>query len=912
MSSFPAHPEDARGLIETLSFGVVAGSDDLAGLGDCLNLLDQVANADPATAARKRGSLKSVEKIINRIILEESPDLERDWKTIRALVGELVGKPEAESVPPVPPAAASPPVTASPVPVGRTREQTEAANPATHAIPPSGLTEELVDPELLGDFIEEARENIAAIELNVLSLENDPQDKDAINAVFRPFHSVKGVSGFLNLTDINRLSHQVENLLDAARADQLPVTPALIDVVLQATDILKELVQQLETTDPPARLAVSGSALVDSFLEKLECLDRPQPDLEIPAVPAAAVSQPTGAATATSERGAASMPPSAPADQGAVLGEAIDPELLKEFIEEAKENLASIELNILSLESDPEDKDAINAVFRPFHSIKGVSGFLNLTTINHLSHQVENLLDAARGGALAVSDRLIDIVLKATDILKELLNQLDQAPDPNALAAADSPQATAFLQQIADFDRSDRPQLVSASRKVGEILVAREVVPEQVVRQAVEKSREQQRKIGEVLVEEKAAPVQEVSGALRQQRHARESVAFVRVATDKLDNLVDGVGELVIAQSMVLQNEQLHAVKDQKLQKDIVQLSRITAELQRISMSMRMVPIKNTFQKLIRLVRDLSRKAGKEISLELHGEDTEIDRNMVEEIYEPLVHMIRNSADHGIESPEERERLGKPRGGTIRLAAEQSAGSIIIDIQDDGKGLDLDRIRQRAIERGIIPAQNNLPESALFELIFHPGFSTNEKVTDVSGRGVGMDVVKKTVEQLKGKIETASTPGKGSHFQLKLPLTMAIIDGMVIKVGEQRYVVPTIALKESLRPGRQDYFTVQGSGEMMKVRDSLMPLVRLHQLFRVEPRHPDPWEALLLVVTEGDRSFCLLADEIVGRQEVVIKGLGAAMKDLVGISGGAILGDGRVALILDVKGVVSLHENRVA
>jgi two-component system chemotaxis sensor kinase CheA len=371
------------------------------------------------------------------------------------------------------------------------------------------------------------------------------------------------------------------------------------------------------------------------------------------------------------------------------------------------------------------------------------------------------------------------------------------------------------------------------------------------------------------------------------------------------------VGELVIAQSMVLQNPEVQHIKDQKYQKDSVQLRRITNELQRISMSMRMVPIKSTFQKMIRLVRDLAKKSGKDVVLEMKGEETEIDRNMVEEIYDPLVHMIRNSVDHGIESPEDRKRAGKDPRGTILIAAEQKGGYISIDIKDDGRGLNAEKIRATAIRRGVVSPDEKLEEREIFDLIFHPGFSTNEKITEVSGRGVGMDVVKQSVERLRGKIETASLKGRGSHFQLKLPLTMAIIDGMIIHVGQERYIVPTIALKESFRPAREAYMTVHGKGEAMKVRDTLMPLIRLHRVFGIEPRYKDPWEGLLLVVNEDNHSYCLMADEIVGRQEVVIKSLGNSLRNVSGISGGAILGDGRVALIIDVKGIVSHYEGNI-
>jgi two-component system chemotaxis sensor kinase CheA len=582
-----------------------------------------------------------------------------------------------------------------------------------------------------------------------------------------------------------------------------------------------------------------------------------------------------------------------------------DPELLKDFIDEAKEHLSSIEMNMLGLETNPGDTEAINAVFRPFHSIKGVAGFLNLMEIHHLSHEVENLLDSARSGKLVITDSVIDLVLAATDILKGLLEELEKGDGGRKET---SPIVMSFLEKVKNFSGDPSVGTQVPFRKVGKILVEHGVLEDGTVDDIAQKSQSEGMKFGEAAIDEGMASPREVSRALREQRHTVENAASVRIDTRKLDNLVDMVGELVIAQSMVLQNPDILKIKEQKLQKDSVQLNRITAEIQRISMSMRMVPIKNTFQKMIRLVRDLSKKSGKEVVLTMKGEETEIDRNMVEEIYEPLVHMIRNSVDHGIEMPQDRIAAGKNPTGTILISAEQKGGNIAIDIEDDGRGLDSKKIREKAIERGIMSASDQLDEKAIFDLIFHAGFSTKDTVTEVSGRGVGMDVVKKCLERLRGKIEISSQFGKGSSFHMKLPLTMAIIDGMIIQIGAERYIVPTISLKESFRLSEDAYFTVQGRGELVKVRDSLMPLIRLHSYFDEEPKYRNPWEALLLVVTEGQNSYCLLADEIVGRQEVVIKSLGGLFKQLPGISGGAILGDGKIALIIDVKGIISLYE----
>lgn len=591
------------------------------------------------------------------------------------------------------------------------------------------------------------------------------------------------------------------------------------------------------------------------------------------------------------------------------LPEIYDPELLSDFIEEAKEHLASIELNMLALEANPLDMEAINAVFRPFHSIKGVAGFLNLGDIHHLSHEVENLLDAARSGHIVVTEQIIDIVLNAVDILKALLRELEKPPTSPSAARDAVSLVAPFLESIGRIQKAETGEREPLPKKLGTILVEQGVVNEEVIEAAVKASISKGTRLGEELVSMGAVSPAQVSEALNEQQTTKENVSSVRIDTQKLDNLVDMVGELVIAQSMVLLNPDVQNIRDQKLQKDIAQLGRITAELQRISLSMRMVPIKSTFQKMIRLVRDLSKKSGKNVALEMRGEETEIDRNMVEEIYEPLVHMIRNSVDHGIETPGERTIAGKKPQGTVFLSAEQKGGNILIHIQDDGCGLNVEKIRARAVEHGIISTHEILEEREIYELIFHPGFSTNEQVTEVSGRGVGMDVVKRSVERLRGKIEISSSQGCGTQFNLKLPLTMAIIDGMIVRVGEERFVVPTIALNESLRPSKDAYVTVQGKGELIRVREKLMPLIRLHEIFEVPPRHFDPWEGLLLVVNEDNRSYCLLADEIIGRQEVVIKSLGSTLRLLGGISGGAILGDGKVALIVDVKGIVSLYED---
>jgi two-component system, chemotaxis family, sensor kinase CheA len=363
------------------------------------------------------------------------------------------------------------------------------------------------------------------------------------------------------------------------------------------------------------------------------------------------------------------------------------------------------------------------------------------------------------------------------------------------------------------------------------------------------------------------------------------------------------VGEMVIAQSLIRHNPNLASVQDPRLQGDLAQLARTTNEVQRTAMAMRMIPIGQLFQRTARLVRDLSRKAGKQVELETRGEDTELDKTIAEQLADPLMHMVRNAIDHGIEPPEVREAAGKSPTARVRLAAYHQGGQIIVEISDDGRGLDREKILRKARQNGLIEAEAQPSESEILHLIFEPGFSTADQITDISGRGVGMDVVRKQVQKLRGRIDIHSTAGQGATFFLKLPLTLAIIEGLVVVVGPHRYIVPIFAVKEMFRPTPDVLATVQGRGEMALVRGRLLPMVRLCRRFGVQPRSEDPCEGLLVVAECEGKQFCVLVDDLVGKQEVVIKSLGESLKNIAGIAGGAILGDGRVGLILDMDGV---------
>jgi two-component system chemotaxis sensor kinase CheA len=553
-----------------------------------------------------------------------------------------------------------------------------------------------------------------------------------------------------------------------------------------------------------------------------------------------------------------------------------DPELLGDFVLESREHLATVENRSLALEQDPSNSEAIHAIFRAFHTIKGLAGFLELDDVREVSHNVETVLDKARNGELTITSQVIDVVLASADYLKTCVDSLDSSLHGHEpLPVVDNARLLDRIRGLMSGARPDTGPDTAPGAEMGT---------------AFELSRQ-------------SASEAEHPGAASRPQTIRTEAAAVKVDTSKLDYLVDMAGELVIAQSMVRHDPDLASLKSARLQRNLAQLARITSELQKTSMSMRLVPIGHLFQRVARQVRDLARKVGKPAELDISGAETEIDRTIVEELADPLMHMVRNSLDHGVEDPGARAAAGKPPVARIGLRASHQAGHIVIAISDDGRGLDAERILAKAMEKGLVGNPEQLSEADVFHLIFEPGFSTAQKITEVSGRGVGMDVVRKQIQKLRGHIEIHSTAGVGTTFTLNVPLTLAIIDGLVVAVGAERYIVPLFAVREMFRPAAENIFTVQSRGEMVMVRGNLLPVVRLYGKFGVKPRSVDPCRNLLIVAEGASHRFCLMVDELIGKQEVVIKSLGDAFKNVSGVAGGAILGDGRVGLILDLAGL---------
>ncbi|MBN1839157.1 MAG: chemotaxis protein CheA [Campylobacterales bacterium] len=399
--------------------------------------------------------------------------------------------------------------------------------------------------------------------------------------------------------------------------------------------------------------------------------------------------------------------------------------------------------------------------------------------------------------------------------------------------------------------------------------------------------------------------IAESSSSKEESKSIKSSVVsknFLKIDAQKLDELFDSIGELVIAQNCLGENAKIKAVQDAEVSKTIENLSKITRLIQNRVMGLRMVPIRDTFEKMKRVVRDSSKKVNKPIHLSLEGEETEIDKTMVEALSDPLVHIIRNAIDHGIESsPEERKKAGKSEEGNVSLRAYHRGGSIIIEVRDDGRGINKAKVYQKALERGIIEKDELLSDAQIYGLIMQPGFSTADTISDISGRGVGLDVVRTAIEGVRGKVDISSQEGIGTTFSIVLPLTLAIIDGMLVRSNEKIFIIPTLSITESFRPLEQNVHIAGGKEEFVQLRSELLPIVRLSRVLELDESSPAPWECTLVCIENGKGKFALLVDELVGRQQVVIKTLGSFLSKTEGVSGGAVMGNGEIALILNVE-----------
>jgi two-component system chemotaxis sensor kinase CheA len=705
-------------------------------------------------------------------------------------------------------------------------------------------------------FFEEAAEHLAIVEEGLLALEQHPEDLDLLGKVFRSAHSIKGASGMFGFNAVAQFTHKMETLLDLLRNGHKTVTPQIADLLLKSTDCLKTLIDA----------AKNGSAVDDETVQRLSTELATASDIKVKAE--AKVETAPLPLTPHPSRcfHIAWTPPAWLFQRG------LDP--LQTFKELGSlGTLFEVQVDVTKLPElatmDPE------ACY--------LSWTMKLETIKG-----RDIVDAVF--EFVHEDSLLTITEEVKG--KELEVRGEERPSP-----------TPHLSPLTPDGIEGGP------KPLGEILVESGVV----TRDALDKALSQQKRVGDILIEQHAATPQQISQALQKQQesaaHAKKGTdtASIRVDTAKIDKLINLVGELVITQSMLSDlGSRFEMCQMPVLLERMAQLERNTREIQERVMGIRMLPIGTAFSRFPRLVRDLSAKAGKKIQLVLSGEETELDKTVIEAIGDPLTHLVRNSADHGLEPPEERLDNNKPELGTIRLNAFHEGGNICITVEDDGRGLNRERILAKAVKQGLIGEAEKIADDQIWALIFKPGFSTAEKVTDVSGRGVGMDVVKRNIDALGGTVNIKTALGKGTTFTLRLPLTLAIIEGMTIRVGKETYIVPLLSVVESIQPKIDAIKTVVGKGELVNVRGTYLTMVRLYEVFSLQPEFTEPAKAILLILEMEGEQVALMVDEILGQQQVVIKSMEDNFRKVDGVAGATILSDGAVGFILDVRGVLEI------
>jgi two-component system chemotaxis sensor kinase CheA len=744
--------------------------------------------------------------------------------------------------------------------------------------------------EIIQEFASESRDMIEQLEPAIIELGQN-SDPETINAIFRLFHSMKGSAGFLEFDHMTRVAHAAENLLDLIRNGEIELVPNHVTLLCDACDFAKEALEMVESDyndDAMVAPADEISAKLHQAIEVAQGGGEPQTD----AVPETAppVTQPEPAQ-----------------DLNDFPAMEITDEMRLSFVQEGNELLQSTEQGLLAWGEDPENFDSIGEIFRNIHSFKGNCGFFGFSQIEKLSHQMENILDRVKSGSKLAVNNPADQLLASLDVLQKAVNDISDGKDDTV---------ENLEQHLNDLQTLITPLL-------GDYLVE-EGVQQDAIAHAVET---QKKPVGEILVEQGTASTEQVNSALKKQQDKIEQTKAaakpaartktpakrqdIRVELGKLDSLINLIGELVIAENMLIHNPDLKGLELENFGKAGQHMSKLVRELQEMAMTIRMIPVSGLFRRMIRLVHDISVKAGKKVELELIGEDTEMDKTVIETITDPLVHLLRNSLDHGLEPPDERLAAGKSEKGTVKLSARHEEGEVWVTIEDNGRGLNKEKILEKAISKGLIEGDgSDMTDKQINNLIFAPGFSTAAAITDISGRGVGMDVVKKNLEKIKGKIDVYSTPGQGSKIVLRIPLTLAIIDGMIVRVGTSTCIVPTLSMLEAFRP-EMSHITITPDGdELAKVRDNFLPIVRLHDILGKKPDSDALSDGILIVLEYQETRFCLFIDEILGQQQTVIKGLSDFIGNVPGVSGCTILGDGGVCLILDVGTLVDSAESK--
>ena len=708
--------------------------------------------------------------------------------------------------------------------------------------------------EFISIFLSEANEIVEGLENDLVLLEDNKSDEDLLNKIFRSAHTLKSSAGTVGFTTMSELNHVAENLLEKVRSGKLDVTPTMITVLLEFLDTVKIMLQNIIDGKGEA----DGVNNIESLKAKIKAIaDGNEID--------ASVQAPTTSSAAPTVK---------------------------------KETQTSTQAQAIEEPEKKEESSSGSNVFHISMSFKatifdnGIDPlmFLNdlrdIGTISNLKIDSSNVppISALEDPYTCYTQFSLDISTNST--LEQVQNIFLFVIDDN------------------DINISDVKVSVQKEDKI-ETQTETQVAEETKEEKTIEETKSQE-EIKEEIKTEQAKPQTSAAKSQASSSVKVQAPSTVRVDTRKLDSLMNLIGELVIAQSRIMQLTQSLDI-DNGLKEAVSSMDRTSRQIQEEVMNIRMMPVGPIFNQFHRYVRDLNLELNKEVKLVLKGETTEIDKNMLEQLSDPLKHIIRNSMDHGIErTKEERIARGKPEFGTITMSAAHQEGHVVIEVSDDGNGLNKERIYNKAIEKGLLSKDGKYSDAEIYRTIFSPGLSTAEKITDISGRGVGMDVVRANVEKMKGKIEIKSEEGKGSTFIIKLPLTLAIIEGITFALGEQIYIMPLISIIEQMKVKNEQIKPFEGRGEMIKIRDEYLPLIRLHKVFEIDTHIEDIDNGIVVVVEAGYRRCAIFVDELLDQQQVVIKSLDSAFSKHSGISGGTILGDGRIALIIDIQGLVNI------
>lgn len=583
-----------------------------------------------------------------------------------------------------------------------------------------------------------------------------------------------------------------------------------------------------------------------------------------------------------------------------------DKNLLIQFVNETKEHLDEAQFVLIELEYDSKNKELIGTLFRDFHTIKGSSAFLGLRNIEEISHKIEDILALVRDDKLLLTKELIDLIFIGIEFLRNL-NDVILNEEGN------SEKLKEIYKKINIFNFINLMNKIKSEyeiKKIGEILIEEGFLNKKDLQKLLEIQKAENKLLGEIAVENKILTGDQLNDILRQQQQQKLKVkrsGFVKVSNEKLNTLIDLVGELVINQSM-LKQEILSSIDYLKIsERNLNQLENITTMIKNIVLSMGMVPIADTFNKLRVVIRNTSESLNKYVIVETEGEETELDRNVIEMIYDPLIHIVRNAIDHGIETPEERIKSKKDKMGKIILKAEHKGSGIEISIWDDGRGIDKDKIIKKALEKRLYTKEEieKLSEKDIFSILFLPGFSTSEKVTNLSGRGVGLDIVKKNIEELRGKVEIHSEKGKYTEFIIKLPLTLAIIEGFVTKIGENKYIFPFNLIEEILVIDKNDLkFSEDKKNAVIYHRNLYIPVIFTDKVFNENSSFMEKEKIISLIIQVDNLKYLIPVDEVIGKQEIVIKNLGTLLSKYNYFSGGTIFGDGTIGFVVDIEGLI--------